>query len=505
MAAERVVLDIIEGGKGRYEPPPGDGDGGGGSEAPGAPLSDNALAISFSADDLRDNHLYVHTEKNWRRWEGRVWGRENTLLVADLAREHCSRHARGLDDKRLARAISSEPTARRVETLARAMRRHAALADSFDTDLWALNTPDGIVHLRSGQLHPHDRDARMTKLTAVGPVAPDCCPTWLRVLGEAMGGDPALLAYLQRVFGYSLVGVVQEHVVIIFHGRVGGEGKTLMLGAIAGAMGDYATSAPMDTFTVTQGERHPTELAGLAAARLVIASEIEEGRRWDEAKLKAISGGDKITARFMRGDFFTFQPQFTLIIATNHLPQMRSAAGMRRRLQVVPFLHRPAVPDPELPEKLKAEWPGILAWMIEGALLWQRQGLAPPPAVVDATAEYFEQESALGLWIEERCIKSPAVEESTDAMHRDFGSWAARNGERSCSKRKFTQKLAEVSGLVSGRVHKGAARGFVGIALRNGTMDLYDRDGASVAGSGVVQANEIPRNPVDDPAEDYDR
>jgi len=158
---------------------------------------------------------------------------------------------------------------------------------------------------------------------------------------EATGGDTALIAYLQRVFSYSLVGVVQEHVVIIFHGRVGGEDKTLMLGAVAGAMGDYATSAPMDTFTVTQGERHSTELAGLAAARLVIAPEIEEGRRWDEAKLKAISGGDEITARFMRGDFFTFQPQFTLIIATNHLPQMRSAAGMRRRLQVVPFLHPP--------------------------------------------------------------------------------------------------------------------------------------------------------------------
>jgi putative DNA primase/helicase len=503
----RVELVIHEGDKGRGDPPPpppGDGDG----DEPGlqpVPLSDDQLTQQFSDKVLRDDSLFVASEGKWRTWDGRRWAREETLQVLDQARELCRRQAQGLDDKRLARAISGEPTIRRVEKLARAMRRHAVLADAFDADLWRLNTPHGIVDLRTGQLFPHDRGALMTKLTAVGPEAVAECPTWLRVLGEATGGNAGLIAYLQRVFGYSLVGVVTEHVVVIFHGRVGGEGKTLILGTIAGAMGDYATPAPMDTFTVTQGERHSTELAGLAGARLVIASEIGEDRRWDEAKLKAISGGDKITARFMRGDFFSFFPQFTLVIGTNHLPQMRSAAGMRRRLQVVPFLHRPAVPDPELPEKLKAEWPGILAWMIEGAVLWQRMGLAPPPVVVDATAEYFERESAVGLWLEERCVKDPAAEEATRALHRDFQSWAARAGERSLSERKFAQKLAEVSGLANGKVHKRTARGFFGVALQNSTGNLYGGGARRPVGGGVLRANEMPGEPIDDPAEDFDR
>ena len=499
-------LKIIEGPLGGQKPPSGGG-GTGDASSPAVPLSEDDLAQDLSENVLRDDFLFVSTENKWRVWNRSVWGREETLLVRDKTRGLCRSRSEGLDDGRLARSISGESTIRRVEKLAQAMRRHAAVAESFDTDLWALNTPDGIVDLQTGQLRPHDRDARMTKITAVGPSATAGCPTWRRVISEALGGDAALVSYIQRVFGYSLVGVVKEHVVVIFHGRVGGEGKTLMLGAIAGAMGDYAAAAPMDTFTVTQGERHSTELAGLAGARLVIASEIEEGRHWDEAKLKSISGGDKITARFMRGDFFSFFPQFTLIIATNHLPQMRSAAGMRRRLQVVPFRHPPAVPDPELPEKLKAERPGILAWMIEGALLWQRLGLAPPPAVIDATAEYFEQESPVGHWVEERLVKDPSLEECSDALHRDFNSWAPKNGERSISKRKLTQKLVEL-GFAYGRVFKGAKRGFFGIALKNGTRDLdFGGEAGRVAGGGVekVQANDSPRPPVDDPAEKYDR
>src|SRR5262249_54056800 len=180
------------------------------------------------------------------------------------------------------------------------------------------------------------------------------------------------------------------------------DGKSAYLNTLAGIMGEYHRTAPIETFTASSHDRHPTDLAGLRGARFVTATETEDGRAWAESRIKQMTGGDKIAARFMRQDFFEFVPQFKLLISGNHKPSFRGVdEAIRRRFLLLPF--SVTVPeadrDPDLPEKLKAEWPGILTWMITGCLDWQEHGLGPPAAVLEATRTYLEAEDAFQLWL----------------------------------------------------------------------------------------------------------
>jgi putative DNA primase/helicase len=211
---------------------------------------------------------------------------------------------------------------------------------------------------------------------------------------------------LQRVFGYCLTGSTREHALFFFYGT-GANGKSVLINIISWILGDYQRMAPMETFTVTQNDRHPTELAWLQGRRLVTAVETEEGRRWADAKIKQLTGGDKISARFMRQDFFEYTPQFKLVIAGNHKLGLRSVdEATRRRFNLIPF--SVTIPederDPQLLDKLKAEAPSILQWMIDGAVAWQEQGPAAPRVVLDATKAYLASEDALAGWIEDCCV-----------------------------------------------------------------------------------------------------
>jgi P4 family phage/plasmid primase-like protien len=177
-------------------------------------------------------------------------------------------------------------------------------------------------------------------------------------------------------------------VIFFLHGT-GANGKTVFTSAVSGIMGDYALAAPMDTFIESKIDRHPTELAMLRGARLVTATETEAGRYWNESRLKALTGGDMISARYMRGDFFQFAPTFKLMISGNYRPSLRNIdEAIRRRLHLIPFTVTipPDERDPDLPDKMKAEWPGILQWMVDGCTDWRECGLAPPEAVTKATS-----------------------------------------------------------------------------------------------------------------------
>ena len=196
--------------------------------------------------------------------------------------------------------------------------------------------------------------------------------------------------FLQRYAGYCLTGTTSAHVFVFAYGT-GANGKGTFINTLATIFGDYATTADMNTFLATGVERHPADLAKLHGPRLVVAQETQRGRRWDEPKIKALTGGDRITARFMRQDYFDFTPAFKLFITGNHKPRLDSTdEAMRRRLLLVPFTVQ--IPrgerDPELARKLSPK-PGHLRWCIDGCLEWQRVGLAPPAAVLDATGSYF--------------------------------------------------------------------------------------------------------------------
>jgi putative DNA primase/helicase len=249
----------------------------------------------------------------------------------------------------------------------KADQRIAVTVDEWDADPWLLNTPGGTVDLRTGQMRESDPRDKLTKVTGVSPDWSCPTPLWDQLLLRAAAGDMELIAFLQRVAGYSLTGSTAEHSLFFIFGT-GANGKSTFINAITACAGEYHRVAPIETFTASKNQRHPTELAGLRGARLVTAVETEEGRRWDESKIKALTGGDTVSARFMRRDFFQYTPQFKLLIAGNHKPGLRLVdEAIRRRFNLIPFTV--TIPseerDPDLSEKLKAELPGILAWMID--------------------------------------------------------------------------------------------------------------------------------------------
>jgi putative DNA primase/helicase len=271
--------------------------------------------------------------------------------------------------------------------------------------------------------------------------------------------------YLKRLFGYALTGITREHALAFLYGT-GANGKSVLLSTVAGILGDYHTTAPIETFTDSKSDRHPTDLAGLMGARLVTASETEEGRRWAESKIKTLTGGDRVKARFMRQDFFEYVPQFKLVIAGNHKPGLRSVdEAISRRLHLVPFVVTiPAEErDKELAEKLKAEWPGILSWMIEGCLEWQRIGLLPPDAVVAATAEYLAAEDAFRAWLADCCEPCPSAFEATAHLFDSWTAWCARTGEFAGSRKRFREKLMQNPQFME--KNNEFARGFMGFRL----------------------------------------
>jgi putative DNA primase/helicase len=380
----------------------------------------------------------------WFRYDGARWRKDDTLHAFDLARRICREASAECNGKEGAKAaLASARTVAAVERLARSDRRIAATVDQWDADPWLLNTPDGVIDLRTGHLRPHLADDYMTKITATGSYGD--CLLFLAFLDKIMGGDAELIAFIRRALGYAVTGLTREHALFFGYGT-GANGKSVLLSTVASILGDYHKTAPIETFTVSGGDRHPTDIAMLRGARLVTATETEEGREWAEARIKQLTGGDRVSARFMRQDFFEFIPQFKLFVAGNHRPGLRSVdEAIRRRLYLTPFAVTipPDERDADLAEKLKAEWPGILAWIIKGCIEWQAKGLAAPKAVTAATAEYLESEDALAAWIDERCERDPRAWASSSALFVSWAEWATAAGEATGSQKKFSQKLAD--------------------------------------------------------------
>lgn len=448
--------------------------------APPAPLtsapsySDQWLA-DIIAVRLRGVLRNIPQEGKYLCWTGARWQRDAELLAEDnikrelrvIANETAQHGATDSEKRRateLAVQFCSAGKCTSVAQLLRSERTIAVSMSSIDHDPWLLNTPAGIVDLRTGELGASEPDALCTKMTTVAPDFDTPCPTWWQFLFDTTGGDSELIDYLHRLSGYCLTGVTHEQTLSFIHGP-GGNGKGTFINAIAGIMGDYHTSASMTTFTASQNERHSTDIAMLVGARLVTASETEAGKRWDEARVKNLTGGDPITARFMRMDNFTYMPQFKLLFIGNHQPEVRDVdEAMKRRVQMVPFIIKPKVRDNFLADKLRAEWPSILGWMIRGCLAWQKTGLRPPGAVLASTDTYFADEDAVGRWIAERCDEAPDIDALTQELFDSWREWANQNGEYVGSLKRFSAALVS-RGLRRFRESATRRRGFVGLRV----------------------------------------
>lgn len=425
--------------------------------------TDDALALTFTERYAQD-WRYCAAWGKWLLWTGQRWQADETLLVCHLIRAICREIALKVDSHRLAAKLTASSTVGGVERLARSDRRHAATAEEWDADLFVLNTPGGVVDLRTGTLRAHDRADRLTKLATATPRG--TCPKWRAFLADVTAGDAEIETYLQRVVGYCLTGATAAHALFFLYGT-GANGKSVFVNVVSTLLGDYAASAPMDTFMEARGDRHPTDLAGLRGARFVASVETEQGRRWNESKVKAITGGDKVSARFMRQDFFEYLPQFKLVIAGNHKPAIRNIdEAMKRRLHLIPFTVTipPERRDGRLTERLLAERDGILAWALEGCLAWQREGLSPPHRVLSATEEYFDEEDAIGDFLEEEANRHAPGRVTVAEVFQRWQEWATRRGEYVGTSRWLAQQLAN-RGFERTRMHAGV-KALSGLTLK---------------------------------------
>jgi putative DNA primase/helicase len=413
-------------------------------------MSDDNLADAF-ASEYAEDWRYVAAWGRWFEWTGDRWREDDTGKHRHVARMVTRQAVYWKDAQTMTpdgkRKINSARTAGALLQLAQTDRRIAAKVDQWDTDPWLLGVPGGVVDLRTGQTLKPVREQYITAQCAVTPDS-GAPAKWLEFLQRVTAGDDSLIDFLHRCAGYWLTGSAREHSLTFLYGT-GANGKSVFMRTLGGILGvestQYAASCQMTVFTESKMERHSTELARLRGARLVIAEETAGGAKWDQAKIQWLTGEGSVTARFMRQDDFTFKPQFKLLFAGNHKPMLRSVdEAIKRRFHLVPFtVTIPAEErDHQLYEKLREEWPQILAWMIEGCAKWQKYALSPPSCVIEATENYLETEDALGQWVDECCDRIEGASDSAD-LWRSYSQWCEKNGEHAWSRRSWANALVE--------------------------------------------------------------
>lgn len=435
-------LDLIEQANARFATPPGP------YRVPEA-MSDVGNAGRLIRRHGRDL-LYVEGW-GWVVWSGTHWVRDDLAargLAIDAMKAIFTEAADSPDhaeQKRLAQhALRSQQSSRIQGALFCAAPSLAAKVDDFDRHPTLLPVANGTLDLAAGVLLLHERDHRLTRVTAVNWMPEATCPTWLAFL-ERVLPDPDVRAFIQRAVGYlSLTGSVAEQKLFFLFGS-GRNGKSVFLEILEALAGEYATPTRMETLTINRAGI-PNDIAALSGARVVTVSETAEGARLNESLVKDLTGGDAISARFLRQEFFTFRPQFKLWIRGNHKPQIRgSDDGIWRRLMLIPFtVQIPANEvDPLLPSKLREELPGILTWAVRGCLDWQSDGLRPPAPVTAAVGEYRGEMDVMGQFIAECCLIRPDAIATARDLYAAYVRWCADSGEMAVAQRRFGMALGE--------------------------------------------------------------
>lgn len=465
----------------------------GDNEPDGFDLSHDSLALELGRRSWDRNAKYVASWGKWLFWDGVRWRKDETLdhmtrtraylrKRAEEIQEWAARKAAELETAEgkegkvkgqkiiawaedQAKALRNKTTVAAVESMAQSNPGSVARADDFDTSLLLLGTPGGTVDLRTGIIRPARREDMITKLVAVAPAPKSTVPVlWLRFLNEVFNGDASIIRFMQAASGYALTGLTTEHKLLFLHGT-GRNGKSTFLDLLQWLWGDYSRRAAAQTFLHSQTPQHPTDIAGLQGARLVVGSELPKGKTWDEAVIKDLTGGEKQTARFMRGDFFDFMPQLTLMIAGNNMPSFRGVdEAIRARVVLVPFtVTIPAEKrDKALPEKLRAEGPAILRWAIEGARMWLEDGLRVPDCIAAASQEYFDDEDTLGQFLADETTTDSTAFVTTTDLHQRFTQWSERQGLNVWTLRTL-QKELKTRGFAEQRRNYG--RGFLGLKV----------------------------------------
>lgn len=420
------------------------------------PLSENDFAKHF-ADIHGDNWRCVKAWGKWFNWDGEAWTEDRTDSRVEPMRTIFQEAQNWVGASELTPSAKRAVFGRQVPMyaalrLAGTDKKIRAEPEIWDADPWALGVPGGVVDLKSGKLVEAARDQHVTMRCSVAPERgkPEL---WLRLLRQWLGDDEDVAGFLRRYLGYALTGDGREQCMVFFYGKAQ-SGKGTILRAIQGIMGtddqssrkfrSYHYEAPISTFMESRNDRHTTELAAFYKKRLITSEEPNAGAKWDEGKLKWITGGSQITARFIGQDNFSFSMTGKIIVAANHRPRLSTTdKAIRRRMLVIPFEHPVSDEDRDnnLDAKLRAEWPRILHWLIEGCLEWQQSGLGLPERISTSTDQYLESEDTLGAWLDECCDR----ERDTDGavLYRNYAGWCVKNGDSAWSRRAWANALIE--------------------------------------------------------------
>lgn len=411
------------------------------------------------ANQIRhDSRFCTHVGK-WVLFDGKKWAfdgdgaieRKAKAIVKGMLVHAVEQHGDDLQasDKLVKHALKTQARPR-LESMIQLAKSELGICierTQFDADPWKLGCETGTVDLKTGKLGEHNPDDYITRFVR-GSFYPDKPPPtrWLNFLDRITGGDAELIGFLQRAIGYSLTGSTKEQCLFYLYGS-GANGKSVFLEVFSYLMAGYARRISFNSLTAKHGQSGiSNDIARLAGARVVTSSEIEEGAHLNESLIKELTGSDTISARFLHQEFFEFKPEFKLWIAGNHKPVIKGTDhGIWRRIQLVPFEVRipPEERDKDLTGKLIAEIDGILAWAIQGCLLWQRDGLNPPRRVTDATAQYRNDSDLMGQFLLECCVQFPDIETTAKQLYATFRRWSEENGYRPVTMTRFGLQLAE--------------------------------------------------------------
>ncbi len=394
---------------------------------------------------------YCQLWNSWLWWCDTHWQRDENQVVPARVKKFIRglyNTAFVLQDNKLSQHAFRSSSRNKMEALLSLARSETGIPmkpQEFDTHKYLLNLENGTYDLKEGKLRGHRWSDYITKSCRIAFNEYAECPLWLKFLDRIMAGDKDMITFLQLMVGYALTGDISEQALFILFGS-GSNGKSTFIETIAALLGDYAVNTPVETLLVKRSEGIPNDIARLKGGRLVYAVEAEQNRRLAESLVKQLTGGDSVTARFLHAEFFSFNPEFKIFLATNHRPIIRGADhAIWRRIHLIPFSIKipEADQDKYLKEKLKKELPGILNWALEGYAVWQQNGLCYPEKVQNATKEYKSKMDILADFLSDCCEINVSDETKSSAIYARYRQWAEDNGEKVMSQKKFSMLLEE--------------------------------------------------------------
>jgi len=415
------------------------------------PRTDAGNAEFFTAL-WKERVRYHHGRKCWFLWQGHWWAEDSKQEVMQLAKRAIRfrrRQAHQLPPEYRGEEIEwtyqseSKRALEAVLSLAMSEPKLSASGDEWDKDPYLFGVANGVLNLRTGKLRQGRPRDLISVHTDVAYDAKATCPRWLQFLDEIFGGDRELIHFIHKAIGYCLTGETTEQAIFLCCG-IGANGKSTYLEVVRHACGGYGFNLPFASFEMKARADIPNDLAALCNRRFVTANETNESAQLNEARIKSLTGGDKVTARFLHKEWFEFVPKAKYWLAVNAKPQVADdSEGFWRRMRVIPFNQNFSKDkaDKDLLSTLKKEAPGILAWAVEGCLAWQREGLGVPQAIADATSSYKEESDEVGEFIEDLCIVQKDACVSATELWRCYHHWAFSTSRKPLERKVFSARL----------------------------------------------------------------